>query len=152
MAQQPKDALNRIAASKPPRNPNTNREVLRTKIDSGVCGPVIDPEAAVDYRLQETEANKNGVKKLSVSLMSMRNQVCPCTGPLTSVAKFIDSDNFVGFSSLGSFVLNLRTNEVDWLTRKDDQFELELEIVPFAEAKKHLESIKSGGPGRRWSV
>ena len=89
------------------------------------------------------------VKKPSGSLMSMRNQVCPCTGPLASVAKLIGSDNFVGFSSLGSFILNLRTNEVDWLTRKDDQFELELEILPFAEVKKHLESIKSGGPGRR---
>ena len=89
------------------------------------------------------------VKKPSGSLMSMRNQVCPCTGSLTSVARLIDSDHFVGFSSAGSFILNLRTNEVDWLTRKDDQFELELEVIPYVEAKQHLEKMKSGGPGRR---
>ena len=81
--------------------------------------------------------------------MSMRNQVCRCTGPLTSVASLIDADNFVGFCSLGSFILNLRTNEVDWLERKDDQFELELEVVPYAEAKHHLESMEPGGPRRR---
>ena len=44
---------------------------------------------------------------------------------------------------MGSFILDLHTNEVDWLVRKDDQFELELEIVPYAEAKKHLEAVKS---------
>ena len=89
------------------------------------------------------------VKKPSGRSTSMRNQVCPCTGPLTSVASLIDSDNFVGFCSLGSFILDLRTNEVDWLERKDDQFELELEVVPYAEAKKHLEAMNSGGPRRR---
>ena len=89
------------------------------------------------------------VKKPSGRLMSMRNDVCNCTGPLTSVASLIDADKFVGFCSLGSFILDLHTNEVDWLVRKDDQFELELEIVPYAEAKKHLESVKSGGPRRR---
>ena len=80
----------------------------------------------------------------------MRNQVCPCTGPLTSVAKLIDSDHFVGFCSLGSFILNMRTDEVDWLERNDDCFELELEIVPYHEAKPQLDSIKNAGfPGRR---
>ena len=33
------------------------------------------------------------VKKASGSLMSMRNQVCPCIGPLTSVAKLINSNS-----------------------------------------------------------
>ena len=85
-----------------------------------------------------------------------RNQVCPCTGPLTFVARLIDSDNFVGFCSVGSFILNLRTDEVDWLERVDDRFELELEIVPYAGAKEEFakansESVakNSGFPGRR---
>ena len=130
---------------------------------------MINPETAIDYPTVETDASKKGVSFVSASgdpmpnhgekvllvqkpsgrLMSMRNTVCPCTGPLTSVAKLCDADHFVGFCSAGSFILNLRTNEVDWLTRKDDQFELELEIVPFAEAKKHLGEMKSGGPGHR---
>ena len=91
------------------------------------------------------------VKKPSGSLMSMRNTVCPCTGPLTSVAKLIDSDHFVGFCSAGSFILNLRTGEVDWLERVDDCFELELEGVPYQQARKYLDSTKPapGVPGRR---
>ena len=91
------------------------------------------------------------VRKQNGTLMSMRNEVCNCTGPLTSVASLIDADKFVGFCSLGSFILDMRTNEVDWLERKDDQFELELEIIPFSEAKQHLEGVRgdSGGPRQR---
>ena len=73
----------------------------------------------------------------------------PCTGPLTAVASLIDSDKFVGFCSLGSFILDMRTNEVDWLERKDDQFELELEIVPYAEAKQYLDQMEKDSGGRR---
>ena len=91
------------------------------------------------------------VRKPSGRLMSMRNTVCPCTGPLTSVAKLCDSDHFVGFCSAGSFILNLRTDEVDWLNRVDDCYELELEVVPYQEAKQYLDSIKPapGFPGHR---
>ena len=171
LSQQLKDALNRIAASKPTRDPKSGREVLRTKIDSGACAPVIGPEIADDYPLEATEASRNGVGFVSVSgdpmpnhgqrtlvirkqngtPMSMRNEVCPCTGPLTSVASLIDSDNFVGFCSLGSFILNLRTNEVDWLERKDNQFELEVEIVPYQEAKKHFDKLSKDSGGLRQS-
>ena len=76
------------------------------------------------------------VKNANGSLKSMPNQVCPCTGPLTSVAHMVDANNFVGFSPLGSFVLDLGTCEIDWLTRKDNTFEMELEVVPYAEALK----------------
>ena len=83
---------------------------------------------------------------------SMRNQVCPCIGPLTSVARLIDSDNFVGFSTAGSFVLDLKSGDIDWMIRRDDTFELELEVVPYAEAKampsaKAVFQKKSGGQG-----
>ncbi len=83
--------------------------------------------------------------------MSMRNQVCPCIGPLTPVVELIDSDNFVGFGSAGSFIFNLCTDEVDWLERKDECSELELEVVPYNEAQSHLDSKKNvpGFPGRR---
>ena len=82
----------------------------------------------------------------------MRNQVCPCTGPLTSVARLVDSDNFVGFCKTGSFIMDLAYGQIDWLDRKDDTFELELEFVPYAEAKAmpSAKAIleKSGGPRR----
>ena len=47
--------------------------MLRTKIDSGACDPVIDPELAVDYPLQETEASKNDVGFMSASGDPMPN-------------------------------------------------------------------------------
>ena len=72
-------------------------------------------------------------------MRTMRNQVCHCTGALTSVSALVDSDNCVGFSPAGSFVLNLQTGDIDWMERKDDTFELELEVVPYAEAKSQLE-------------
>ena len=175
LSQQLKDALNRIAASKPPRNSKNGCEVLRTKIDSGACAPVIGPEVASDYPLEENEMSKHGVGFVSASgdpmpnhgsrnlvvrrpggrlMKSMRNDVCSCTGPLTGVAPLIDAGNFVGFCSLGSFILDLNTIEVDWLERKYYKFELELEIVPYSEAKPLLDKAKkeSGGPGRRSGV
>ena len=172
LSQQLKDALNRIAASKPAPKSKDDREMLRTKIDSGACDPIIHPELAQDYPTIETEASKHGVgfilasgdpmpnlgervllvKSLGGStIKSMRNNVVQCTGPLTSVAKLIGANNFVGFSSLGSFILDLTTGEVDWLERKDDCFELELEVVPYVEAKQHLDNVSgnSGFQGRR---
>ncbi len=51
----------------------------------------------------------------------------------------VDADNFVGFSKKGSFILNLNTGELEMMERVDDTFELELEVVPYAEAKPMLE-------------
>ena len=71
--------------------------------DSGACGPVINPEVAADYPLEETEASRKGVafvsasgdpmlnhgqrlllvKKPSGRIVAMRNRVTPCTGALT---------------------------------------------------------------------
>ena len=76
------------------------------------------------------------VKTPCGALKSMRNQVCPCTGPLTSVAHMADANNIVAFSPMGSFVMDLTTGSIDWLERKDNTFEMELEVVPYAEAVK----------------
>ena len=73
LSQQLKDALNRIAASKPPRTNKNGRETFRSKIDSGACVPVINPEVASDYPLQETEAIKRGVAFVSASGDPMPN-------------------------------------------------------------------------------
>ena len=136
-------------------------------MDSGACDPVINPEVAADYPLEATDASRKGIAFVSASgdpmpqfgqrllvvrkpsgrLNAMKNQVTNCTGPLTSVAKTIDANNFVGFSQAGSFILDLETGDVDWLTRVDDTFELELEILPYAEAKPLLESSGFQGQG-----
>ncbi len=87
------------------------------------------------------------VRKPSGKVVAMMNQVAPCTGPLTSVAKMVDAGQFVGFCSLGSFILVLESGDVDLLERVDDCFEIELEILPYAEAKPLLEA--SGFQGRR---
>ena len=79
------------------------------------------------------------VKTPSGALMSFKNQVCKCTGPLASVAKIVDADNFVGFCTAGSFILNMRSGAIDWMERKDDCFELELEVLPYTEAAPLLQ-------------
>ena len=80
------------------------------------------------------------VKTPGGGLKTMRNTVCPCTGALTSVAKMNDSDHMVVFSKRGSFIMHESTGDIDWMTRtKDDSCELELELVPYSEAKPILE-------------
>ncbi len=64
-----------------------------------------------------------------------------CTGPLTSVSRLIDAGNFVGFCSEGCFRLNLNTGAFDMLEKKDDCFELELEVIPYSEAAPELEKL-----------
>ena len=59
----------------------------------------------------------------------------------------VDANNFVGFSPAGSFMLGLDNDEVEWIDRVDDCFEIELEIIPYAEAKPLLES--AGFQGQR---
>ena len=86
------------------------------------------------------------VKQPCGKISSMRNQVCPCTGSLTSVASMVDAGNFVGFCSAGSFVLDLETNDIDWLERVGNTFEMELEILPCSDAKPFLDA--AGFPGR----
>ena len=128
-------------------------------VDSGAWCTVIGPEIAQDYPLKETEASRKGLSFISASgdpmpnhgertlviktpggsLKTMRSQVTPCTGSLTSIAQMVDADNFVGFSKRGSFILNLNTGELEMMERVDDTFELELEVVPYAEAKPMLE-------------
>ena len=86
------------------------------------------------------------VKMPSGRLVSMRNQVCLCTGPRTGVAQMVDEDQFIGFSKAGSFILDLKTGGVDLLERVDDTFELELEVIPYEEAKPLLAA--AGFPGQ----
>ena len=147
LSAQLRDTLAKIQSSKEQIR-RGGREVIRTKVDSGACDTVIGLEDALDYPLQESKSSKDGfisasgdpmpnhgqrvlaVEAPSGRLMSLAAQVAPCTGSLTSVAKFIDAGHFVGFHRDGSFVMDLATGEFDKMTRINDCFELELEVVP----------------------
>ena len=80
------------------------------------------------------------VKTPSGKLMTLTSQVVSCTGSLTSVAKLIDVGHFVGFYFGGSFIMNMATGEFERLERVNDCFELELEVVPYEEAKPLLKT------------
>ena len=80
------------------------------------------------------------VKRPSGKLAVMRNNVTNCTGPLTAVTKTVDANNLVAFSPYGSFVMDLDDDSIDWLDRVEDGFEMELEVLPYDEAKKLLDA------------
>ena len=119
---------------------------------------MIGPEVAEDYPLKETEASKKGLHSISASgdpmpnhgertlvvrtssgnIKVMRCQVTPCTGPLAGIAQMTDADNLVCLSKKTSFLYDQNNGQVEILDRVDDTFEMELEIVPYAEAKPLL--------------
>ena len=80
------------------------------------------------------------VKTPGGQLLSMKNHVVPCAGPLTSVARLVDNDHFVGFHPQGAFIYNLKTKAIEKLERVNDCYELELEIVPYEDAKPLLDA------------
>ena len=141
-------------------------------MDSGACDPVIGPEMAADYPIEATEASKRGIAYVSASgdpmpnyggpnlvvkrpcgkLSKMGNNVTDCTGALQAVTKTVDANNMVVFSPYGSFVMDLDDNSIDWMERVDDGYELEYEVLPYADAKPLLEAHRrsqSGFQGRR---
>ena len=157
-----KEALNRVTSARPKRTSKSGYEVIRTKIDSGACEPVIDAETACDYPLEGTDASRRGIAYISASgdampnhgarhlvvrrpsgkLAAMSNNVTNCAGPLTAVTKTVDANNLVAFSPFGSFIMDLSDNSIDWLERVEDGYELELEVLPYSEAKPLLAAQK----------
>ena len=79
------------------------------------------------------------VKTASGKMKVLKKQICDCTGPLTSIPKTCDNNHFVGLGKTGGFILDLRDQSIEWIDRNDDAFEMELEIVPYDEAKPLLE-------------
>ena len=70
---------------------------------------------------------------------TLKKQICDCTGPLTSIPKVCDNDQFVGLGKTGGFTLDLSDKSIEWIDRIDDEYSMELEIVPYDEAKPLLE-------------
>ena len=79
------------------------------------------------------------VKTSSGNMKVMRCQVTPCIGPLAGTAQMTDADNLACLSKEASFLYDQNSGQVEMLDRVDDTFEMELEIVPYAEAKPMLE-------------
>ena len=136
-------------------------------MDSGACDLVIGPEVAVDYPIEGTEASRRGIacvfasgdpmpnhgmRKLIVNipcgkLFKMGNNVTNCTGPLQAAIETVDANIFVAFSPFWSFIVDLDDNSIDWLERVEDGYELELEAIPYQDAKPFLEPQRSAQPG-----
>ena len=70
---------------------------------------------------------------------ALKKQICDCTGPLTSIPKMCDQNHFVGLGKNGGFILDLSDKSIEWIERDGDEYAMELEIVPYAEAKPILE-------------
>ena len=68
-----KEAPNRIAASRPAKR-NGNREVIRSKVDSGACCAVINHTIADDYPLKETEASRKDWGKAQAPMAQARGK------------------------------------------------------------------------------
>ena len=134
------------------------RQVIRTKMDSGACDSVANFGVGEDYPIVETKESKNQVfqsatgdtmpnhgertllvKTASGKLKALKKQICDCTGPLTSIPKTCDNNHFVGLGKTGGFILDLRDQSIEWIDRNDDAYEMELEIIPYDEAKPLLE-------------
>ena len=79
------------------------------------------------------------VKAPSGKYKALKKQICDCTGPLASIPKMCDNGHFVGLGKTGGFILNLTDQSIEWIERNDDAYEMELEIVPYKEAKPLLE-------------
>ena len=123
-------------------------------MDSGACESVADFSVGPDYPVIETEASKAQVfvsaigdtmpnhgertllvKAPSGKLMALKKQICDCTGPLTSIPKMCDNNRFVGLGKNGGFILDLSDRSIEWIERNGDAYEMEMEIVPYEEAK-----------------
>ena len=59
---------------------------------------------------------------------------------MASVTKLTDAGHVVVFHKDGSFIMNMETGKFEKLKRVNDCYELELEIVPYEEAKPHLKT------------
>ena len=78
------------------------------------------------------------VKAPSGKLMALKKQICDCVGPLTSIPKICDHNHFVGLGKNGGFILDLSDRSIEWIERDGDEYAMELEIVPYEEAKPLL--------------
>ena len=71
-----------------------------------------------------------------------------CKG-LISVADMVDAGHVVVFQKDGSYARNLQTNEMLHFTRRNRVYELDVDLIPYAEAAKTIASSAApfGRPG-----
>ena len=67
--------------------------------------------------------------------MTAKHNVAPSIGALTAVSKLVGAGHFVGFHPNGAFIYNISTGAVGQIERIHDCYEIELEVVPYSQAK-----------------
>jgi len=131
--------------------------MLSIAVDSGACDNVIGPQELPDYegKIVETRASKNGDDFVSASgdvipnygelrimmvtreqtSRSMAFQAAGVAKPLGSVKRMLHNFHRVVFDEEGSYILNKKSGEVNWLREEDGNFMLDVWVPPPAVAE-----------------
>ena len=128
-------------------------------IDSGAATTVVPPEACPDFPTVENELSKNGysyktaakgvsikdegTRKLVGTVMGkmrgVTTHVCQVGKPLMSVAEMIDQNHRIVFDSAGSYAENKDTGDIVEFERRNNVFEITLEVQPYAKVKNLMD-------------
>ena len=138
-------------------------------VDSCAAATVVPREVAPDYPAYENRMSVNGegyrtanggwvvdegTKELIGALPSadgkrqvrgLRTRVAAVSRALASVSEMVDAGHTVVFSKEMSYAKNLGTGVVTPLTRRNDVYEMELEVAPYHGAQSILEKANQSG-------
>ena len=119
-------------------------------IDSGACDSVISPEDVPEHEVHESTESKRGENFQSATgepipnlgdirlpmymregtARSMILKAAPVTKPLGSVKKICAAGHVVVFDDEGSYIMNKRTGEMNWLREEDGNYMLDAWVPP----------------------
>ncbi len=164
---QPTAKLSPLTGKERPRAPN-GWEVISAVVDSGATITAIHPEDGQDYKVEESEASRNGVmyqvanfeeipnlgeKKLAVltaegTLRGFKSQVAEVSSPLESVRQLLGSKHCVLFG-LGEdeeehLIINKITGEANRLRDDGINYMHDMLVVPPDKVKEVQDAINSG--------
>jgi hypothetical protein len=134
-------------------------------IDSGAAVTVLPRNLCADYPLAPNEASVRGVayraangaavkdegtrtiqvRTSSGTTRHMRARVCDVTKGLMSVAEMVDANHTVVFSPDRSFARHNATGEISEFRRRNNVFELDLQVLPYVGPTTELRKNVDGG-------
>ena len=132
-----------------------NWEVIKCKLDSGACETVFKPEAAQAFKLQETEASKNGLNFTAANGTEIKNygkrdikgytgdwcpieqsvQIAEVKRNLASAIKIVKAGNRIVLDDEGSYIEDKKSGRQIKIKMGEGEFEFDL-WVPKAGAQK----------------
>jgi len=137
---------------------------IELAVDSGAAETVIPHDLVTDHDIKETEMSIAGVCYASATgqpipnlgeqrlplmtnegtLRGMKFQAAPVARPLGSVKRMCEAGHQVVFDSDGSYVVNKRTGEINWMREENGNYLLDLWVMP-AE-RMHQQANNGWGP------